>query len=98
MHRARSIQGRARPADDFNRFGLFVVRLEQVVDVAKAGGTDGDAVLEEEKCAAGASGGEGRRTDGRQAFLAVAAWDERTGNASGYFSVVSWADGLQVLT
>ena len=74
-------QGAGGPPPNFNRGCLLAIDLKEIVDVAKAGGTDGQAILQIEKLTAGAGAGERRRADGRKVFLARTAHHPNTGNA-----------------
>ena len=57
MQRVAAEQGAGGAAQNLDGGGLFGIQLEQIVDVAEAGGANRDAVLQQQKLAAGASAG-----------------------------------------
>src|SRR5690606_29325871 len=70
----------------------FRLHLEQLIDVAEADGTDGNAVFQEEKTSAGPGSGEYRGADGRQVFLSRTAAEPGAGHLRAQFVDMPGAD------
>jgi hypothetical protein len=60
VHRVRAVDRGAGPAENLDGRGLRGVQLEQLVDVAEAGGPYRKAVLEQQECPAGSWPGQHR--------------------------------------
>ena len=82
-------QRAGRSADDLDGRGLLGVDLEQVVDVAKASGADGDAVLEQQEAAAGARARQHAGADRGQMFVSGTARDPDARDAEEQFMDVA---------
>ena len=92
MQGVGAIDGGARASNNLNAPGGFRGGLKQFIDVAKAGGTKGNAVLRHDKSAAATRAGQYRRADCGQMFLAVAAADPDAGQPLQRFIDVRVAD------